>query len=544
MGTATLPEQLVSEQARGTHLRRVSGNVWVLAIAIATFVALSFGIAGTKAPWCDEGWFACPAYNLAFHGHMGTNVLEPTGHYLNGYLRGVQEHTYLNPPAHFVLLAGWFRVFGFSAVTMRAYSILWSSVTMAVLFFLVRRFAGRAAAALTAALTSIDFLFVWGSADGRMDAATGTLILSAIAAYMFLRERNLTWAIGASQALCAFGWLMHPIALLGSVTVLSLAWVYDRRRFRFSQLLIAAAPYAVAAAIWGIYIAQNPADFLAQFSANAAGRNAARFKGLLQPWQSIGELVVLYSAAYISGTLWTVTMNPWMFVVPLFYVAALIYAWRSESDSVRLLRICVTSYLLIVTFLVGFKSQSYMVILVPLHNALFALLLIAAWRGAADAKTAAAIMAAVFAAVQVTTYVQHVTANERQTTYRDAMRELGRQRSAGKTITAYTAAGFDLGFNGFVDDTRLGYYSRRSTDVLLLDRSYRRWVGLFEKEEPQVFTHAVKTLAQDYKLSKQFGDFWILERNPRRGDYDSRHHPGTTAELMDLVSSSAAGGRP
>jgi hypothetical protein len=39
-----------------------------LALAIVIFLILSLWLAHTKAPWCDEGWFANPAYNLALKG--------------------------------------------------------------------------------------------------------------------------------------------------------------------------------------------------------------------------------------------------------------------------------------------------------------------------------------------------------------------------------------------------------------------------------------------------------------------------------------------
>ncbi len=85
-----------------------------LAVAVVVFIALATGLATTKAPWCDEGWFANMAYNLAFHGKMGSNVLEPSGHFLNAYLSGIQERTYVVPPSHIVVLAWWFRIFGFT----------------------------------------------------------------------------------------------------------------------------------------------------------------------------------------------------------------------------------------------------------------------------------------------------------------------------------------------------------------------------------------------------------------------------------------------
>src|ERR1700734_4329217 len=115
---------------------KATGRRWwaaPLLLAIVIYLVLSLWLAHTKAPWCDEGWFANPAYNLAFHGNLGSNVLEPSGFYLNAYFRGVQERTYYVLPSHLLALAGWIRAFGLSVVSARVYSICWGVLTLLAL---------------------------------------------------------------------------------------------------------------------------------------------------------------------------------------------------------------------------------------------------------------------------------------------------------------------------------------------------------------------------------------------------------------------------
>jgi hypothetical protein len=109
-----------------------------LMASVVLYLVLATSIARTKAPWCDEGWFANPAYSLAFHGNMGSNVVEPSGHFLNAYLQGIQERTYVVTANHLVGLAGWFRIWGFSLFTMRLYSILWGAITLLALLYILR----------------------------------------------------------------------------------------------------------------------------------------------------------------------------------------------------------------------------------------------------------------------------------------------------------------------------------------------------------------------------------------------------------------------
>ena len=100
------------------------------------------------------------------------------------------------------------------------------------------------------------------------------LSLSGLALYVNLREsRFMTAFIGANVCLAA-AFITHPNAIMAFVGLVYLVWHYDRRRIRFSHLLIGAAPYVVALAAWSVYIMQAPSDFRAQFLAKrpAPGR--------------------------------------------------------------------------------------------------------------------------------------------------------------------------------------------------------------------------------------------------------------------------------
>jgi hypothetical protein len=52
---------IVYPVAHGSRLALVVPLLLILAV----YLSLSLAIAHTKVPWCDEGWFTNPAYNLA-----------------------------------------------------------------------------------------------------------------------------------------------------------------------------------------------------------------------------------------------------------------------------------------------------------------------------------------------------------------------------------------------------------------------------------------------------------------------------------------------
>ncbi len=496
------------------------GRVWIpLAAAIFIFIGLAIALAMTKAPWCDEGWFANPSYNLAFHGKMSTNVLNPSGHFLNAYLSGIKERTYVVPPNHLVALAGWYRLFGFSLLTLRAYSIVWGAISLPALFFIFYKLLpDPRVAQLGTLFTAVDFIYLWSSADGRMDSSANALAVCSIAAYLYLRERGFARALFVSQLLSAAAVFTHPNAILMQLILAVLVWRFDRERVRWRHLVLAAVPYVFFGLLWTFYIAQSPGDFAAQFFANAAGRNSIRYKVILQPWLAVWSELLRHLATYFGSTVWSGSVNEQFLFVPLFYAASLFAFFRNRkaySRAVRTFLLCVLTMMLAMTFLNGFKAPMYLIYVLPLYNAVLAFELLALWNRGTVGKFIAAAGGCAFAVLQVMASVEHVRADEYHRYYLPAIARLKQEQTAGKTIVGTAALGFGLGFQGFEDDWRLGEYSHLQPDVLVLDRSYRNFTRLFEKDEPLVFTHIVETLSSSYRFSYRIGTYWIFERVKR-----------------------------
>jgi len=141
------------------------------AVAIAIlYLVLAVACARTLMPWCDEAWFSSPALNLVMHGQMGTPVLDPTAVWNSRDLTLIDRYTYWITPLYPFSESFWMRVFEFSLLTVRLYSVMWGLVALAAWWLVVRKLTANAAAAfLTAALLAVDFTFLWGASVGRMD---------------------------------------------------------------------------------------------------------------------------------------------------------------------------------------------------------------------------------------------------------------------------------------------------------------------------------------------------------------------------------------
>lgn len=485
-----------------------------LALALLTYLVLALSLAWTKAPWCDEAWFVNPAYNLAFHGNMGSNVLEPSGYYLNVYMRDVQQRTYIYPPNHFIVLAGWFRIFGFSAFLARAYSVCWSALMMIALFYvLLRMFPDRRVPYVAFALLCIEFIFLWSTADGRPEAMANSLAFCSVAVYLHFREQKLALAVWASQCFAAAGVFAHLNASLIVLSLTAMACFLDRGRLGIRHLALAAGPYLVAAGLWATYILQKPSDFLAQFLPQAGW--SQRWQGLFRPDIAIGTEIDRHLAAYCLNGLWPGVMNGWMIIIPLLYLSAVIWFWRSRRKLEKTEQAFLLFTLVLMcgmTFLNGFKGYFYLIYIVPVYVAVFSAWLLHLWSRSKEARYVAGILAATFIVLQLSTSIQHIRADEYHRDYLPAVQDLLRYRNAGKSIVGTAALGFGLNFRGFKDDIREGTYSGLSPDVLVVDRSYRKFAGMFATNEPPVFTHIVETLSTKYRFVAQHGSFWIFER--------------------------------
>jgi 4-amino-4-deoxy-L-arabinose transferase-like glycosyltransferase len=468
-------------------------------VMLAIFVISAILMARSKMPWSDEGWFANPAYNLAFHGNMGTNVLEPSGHYLNAYLSGIQRRTYIVPPLYIITLAGWYRLFGFSLLATRALSLFWACVTLGALFSLVFSLTRRLwLAFLSAAITSVDFLFLWGAMDGRMDMMCTALGYAAIAAYLGLRERNLNQAIFWSHALAAAALFTHPNALVAIAALLYLTFMLDRARLRRHHLVAVGAPYFVLFLAWLPYILQSPMDFRAQFLANAAGPGSARLNALRRPWTLVSGEIGKYFMAYGSYPLWAGPIGRWADFIPVIYFAAAgVCVFRRkigmDAGSRQLLGLALV-YWTAVTFLIGLKTQNYLVLSLPLHGAILALALISLWQSHSANRVLAGFLAVNFLCMQLATITQIVRRDDYHSQYSPVAKLIRQFASEHKTVTASAAFGFEAGFDQFHDDVRLGFYSGLQPDLVVVEPLYRFWYARHAKNEPAVQKYTTELL--------------------------------------------------
>ncbi len=501
-----------SHQARQAHL-------WLLASGLIIYVLLAFSLARVKTPWVDEGWFGSAPANWARTGQTGTLSLEPTGSWLSAELTGINERTYWILPVSMFAQGVWYKVFGFSLLTMRSLGIALGFLCLLSWYAIIGKLAGsRLAGSLTAAILAIDYTFLWSAADGRMDMMCETFGAAGIASYLLLREKHWRlglWIANVSIALAVF---THPNGLIFFLSVAFLVFYYDRDRVSWRDWVVV-TPYLVLAVAWGFYVSDRPDYFLAQFSANSGARGGVRWEGFIHPIRAVArEIVLRYLRHYGLMVLWGGPVPNYAILIPFLYWAAalgcIVTARFRKNRGLTALFVIAALHLALMTWFIGHKSESYLVFALPLYAGLVAVWLCTSYTRAIPKPVLATVVTAVLVLCQVGTIAFKIRKNAYASEYVPTVQFVREKLAAnGGNLVADSYFGFDLGFQNVIDDARLGYYSGAIPYLIVEDMWYEIWWDhLFLADEPQVDAYVRHLLDSEYTVVFNRGPFRVYER--------------------------------
>jgi 4-amino-4-deoxy-L-arabinose transferase-like glycosyltransferase len=490
----------------------------LVAAIIAVFLLLALLTARIKRPNSDEGWFASTGRTLAFHGYMGTPVIEDKGSGLNG----IHERTYHTMPFFYLLQAVWYKLVGFSLWTLRGLSAVLGAVSLLCWLFILRRLSGRWRLALLAmAFIASDYYFIQLGSFGRYDMTCQALGAAAAAVYILLRERHMVWAVFLSQSLAAASGMTHFMGLAYFVWLLTLTLSLDWRRVRLRHVLAGAAPYLIGGALWYSYIQQSPADFQAQFHTNAT--SSGRLLMLRAPLEAISnEIRNRYLLGFGLGT------HSSSHSGPIFLKALILFAWlagvaaallfptlRRRTD-VRLL--LAAAFLLAGTMAVldGHNQTWYLVHMTPPFAALLAVLVDDLWERRIPPRILIATGVAGLIALQIGGTLLRVRLNVYDKEFTPAISYLLANTTPEQMIIASADIGFGIGFErNLVDDIQLGFASGKRPEWIVQDGNWLNIMDIFRTERPPVFAYMQRLFAEEYRLVYDENGYKIWRRIQR-----------------------------
>jgi len=487
------------------------------ALIVLVYLALGLTNVFTRAPWCDEAWFASPAYNLAYHGFMGTTVLEPASStWKSVKLTGIDRHTYWVMPLNLLWNAAGFRVFGFSIFSMRLLSLFWGMIALGAWGGILWKLTGQPLLTLgSLGLIAVDYHFLLQASDGRMDVMTVALGWSGVAAYLWLRERSFPVAVAVSQSLTAMAFFTHPNGLMTALILGATTLYFDRKRVGIGTVAMAAIPYLALGAGWAVYIAQSPADFAAQFLGNAAGRGPT----FTTPLAALGlEISHRYMDSYglaawssRAGRLNAIPLGIFLAGVG----ACLLVREIRQHRGYRLLLIWTAIVLVFLTELEGLKTHVYLIWVTPLYSMLLAVAAGWMWERRPRWRWVPAAVLLVFWVLQVTRTPVADSRNPRRTTYDPAVEFLRRRCNANTFIMGDAALIFAFPDWKILDDFRLGYDSGKRAEVVVIDRQWEDRIEMLETLRPPVYAYIQRLLKAEYEEVYNQGGYRILIRRTR-----------------------------
>ena len=490
----------------------ITNRVWfrlLVAAVLCLYLVLAIASTRTKAPWCDEGYFAEPALQLSQGGAMATTAVPPSP-IDDPKTQGTDRATYYVMPLNLLLQAGWYKVAGFGILQMRLLSVMWGAVELSALILILRAVrAPDGLIALTLALVGLDYTFIRAASDGRMDLMSAALGLLGIALYLRFRQARLAWAVFTACCCVSAACFTHPIGGLLALIGLSLvAIISDFRRLKIWHVLPAVAPFLIGAAGWGWYISQNSEIFREQFSNISSGRLSAwkqplhaisreiheRFLGPFgitgpasSPAKRLKAIVLLADwAALLSAAIWFRRVRQ--------YWIPIVLAW---------------AYALALALLEGTKAAAYLVHVVPLYSVLVAIWI---WHFRRHRLLMTGVVAALLA-VQLAGTVYAIRKDSYRNDYLPAIGFLATHPTPDRRIFGVSELGFGLGFrHGLIDDRRLGFYNGLAADTVVVDRTYRdQWV-MYGNERPEIRAY-IAGLLSDYRVVFRNSLYTIYQRN-------------------------------
>jgi 4-amino-4-deoxy-L-arabinose transferase-like glycosyltransferase len=468
----------------------------VLILIMAVYAVAALGVAFTKAPFCDEGWLASPGLNLIRHGTLETSAIETAG----SWLKQINRFTYWVMPLWLLASALWYRIFGFGLTTLRSLSVLWGVAGIGACFVIAKRLSGqKSTAVLACAVLAFDTNFIINGGTARMDMMSAMCGFSGIAIYLWLRETHFARAILFSNVLVAAGVFSHPNGVIAFAGLIFLTIYFDARRIRWTDIGLAAAPYVLGLAAWGLYIRHDPQAFVAQFTGNAKpGSRGLIFYHPLQALQL--ELTNRYLDAY---SFYASGLKRLRALPLVLYAAAFLGGWLTPGirrdpglrAALWLMSICCTMLFLID----GIKRSFYLVHVLGPIAIVSAIWLTWLWRMWPRWRPAIGVAVAAIFAVQLAGVASLIANENRQRLFNPVISFLRQHDAKGALVMGPSELGFGLGYTpSLVDDYRLGYYSGKHPEFLVVDDNYRAFFESLAGSEPDVYKHVKSDLDKGY----------------------------------------------
>ena len=160
-----------------------------------------------------------------------------------------------NPPLYFILLKGWISLFGISEFSTRAFSVIFSALTVFVLYYLARRFFNRETAFYVSLFFTVSQIHLYFSHETR--GYTLIAFLSVLSFYFYLQTISAPSILNMIKYTITITVLlyMHPVPVILIIIQFICLLLFLRDNRKGSLYIIASQ--IITAVLFGIWILKN-----------------------------------------------------------------------------------------------------------------------------------------------------------------------------------------------------------------------------------------------------------------------------------------------
>ncbi len=480
------------------------------AFIIVLFLALTIGSSLTHRPQVDEGMFASPAFNLAYHGHFGTTIFDMEV----SNLTRIDQRTYWVMPLFLLNVATSFKVLGFSLFAMRLVSVFWGLILLAAGYFIVLKLSeNKFTAVLGMFLIACNYTVLDTASSGRMDLMSASSGFAGIAAYLLLRESNLSRAVFLSQLLVCASGLTHHNGIMAFAGLIFLTFYFDFRRLGWKHLAIGISPYIVGGTLFGIWVLQDPIAFRDQFIDNAI--MGGRLGGFSSPFDGIiREFTERYPQAHGLGNTSGGHSGPIYLksLVLVGYVIGIFGVLFTKSLRKKYLPLLVLGviYFLILGIIDGQKETPYLIHIVPLYCALLAIWISWVWNKKSVPVSLLCVGILIFTGLQVGGMALRIKQNTYANFYQPTVNYLKENTSENDII--YGGAELVIGLNfskRLSGDPRFGHKTGKKAKFIVVDDAISSSVADTKEKSPEFYDYYTRMLDDEYELAYENNSYKV-----------------------------------
>lgn len=289
----------------------------LVAVVISGFVVVAAQRLGVvPVPEGDEAFTLQVPYEMLQRGKLALPMLR----YLGGNIENVW-HSFT--PVYFLLLSGFFKLFGFGVAQGRAFNLMTAALTLLMVYLIGRKLFDWRAGLVAVVMLIGDQTFLERSRLLRSDYAAATFALLAYFLYETAERRKSTRLLAVSGLAAGAGVMCHTnvIYLVAAICLLILlreGW----RAFRSKNLYVFGGSAFVVMAYEIVYDIIDYKNFQLQ---NRGDELHFRVLGYSGFWQNLLEEKLRYARWYTGGVMFPGLPQITLRVFQTLTVLAIIY---------------------------------------------------------------------------------------------------------------------------------------------------------------------------------------------------------------------------